>query len=136
MKDNINENLQISNGINKNTSYKAPPQRNLPIIQKLISAYKLWQEFLPHLPKTSRYSLGSKIDLLFLEVIETIFLASYSSKTERVIYLQKASLKLDSLKFFLQISWEIKSIDNNKYIKLSEHFNEIGKMLGGWMKQL
>lgn len=90
---------------------------------------------MPHFPKTSRYSLGSKIDSLFLEVIETIFLAGYSGKTEKIIYLREASLKLDSLKFFLQVSWEIKALDNKKYIKLSEHFNEIGKMLGGWMKQ-
>jgi hypothetical protein len=89
---------------------------------------------LPHFPKTSRYSLGSKIDSLFLEVIEAIFLAGYSNQTEKIIYLRRASLKLDSLKFFLQVSWEIKALDNKKYIKLSEYLNEIGKMLGGWMK--
>ena len=119
-----------------NISYKAPPPRNLPIIQKLISAYKLWQEFLPHFPKTSRYSLGSKIDSLFLEVVEAIFLAGYSGKTEKIIYLRKVSLKLDSLKFFLQVSWEIKALDNKKYIRLSEHLNEVGRMLGGWIRQL
>ena len=90
---------------------------------------------MPHFPKTSRYSLGSKIDSLFLEGIEAIFLAGYSNQMEKIIYLQKASLKLDSLKFFLQVSWEIKALDNKKYIKLSEHLNEVGKMLGGWMKQ-
>jgi len=47
-----------------------------------------------------------------------------------------ASVKLDLLKFFLQIAWEIKSLDNKKYILLSERLNEIGKMLGGWIKAL
>jgi predicted membrane chloride channel (bestrophin family) len=48
----------------------------------------------------------------------------------------KASNNLDLLKFFLQIAWEIKALDNKKYIALSEKLNEMGKMLGGWRKQL
>lgn len=39
------------------------------------------------------------------------------------------------LKFFLRVAWEIKSLDNKKYIIISEHLEEIGKMLGGWQKQ-
>lgn len=34
------------------------------------------------------------------------------------------------------ILWETKSIDNKKYIALSEKINGIGKMLGGWNGQL
>ena len=44
--------------------------------------------------------------------------------------------KLDLLKFFTQISWEMKSLDNKKYVTLSELLNEIGRMLGGWNRQL
>ena len=39
------------------------------------------------------------------------------------------------LKFFLQISWEIRALDDKKYIALSGYLTEIGKMLGGWIKQ-
>jgi hypothetical protein len=79
--------------------------------------------------------LGTKIDRLFIETTEYIFIASRMSKDQKLPYLQKASAKLDMLKFFLQIAWEIKSLDNKKYIILSEHLDEIGKMLGGWQKQ-
>jgi hypothetical protein len=34
------------------------------------------------------------------------------------------------------ILWETKSLDNKKYIALSEKIGEIGKMLGGWNGQL
>jgi len=87
-------------------------------------------------PKSSRYTLGIKIDSLFLEVIELIIKASYSDKLEKFISLKNASVKLDLLKFFLQITWEIKSLDNKKYILISEKMNEIGKMLRGWIKAL
>ncbi len=109
---------------------------NLSVLQKLNQAYKTWQEFVPHFPKTSRYTLGNKIDSLFLGTIESIFIASYLPIKEKTPWVIKASAKLDLLKFFLQIAWEIKALDNKKFIVLSEKLNEIGKMLGGWQKHL
>jgi hypothetical protein len=40
------------------------------------------------------------------------------------------------LKIFLMILWETKSLDNKKYIALSEKLNEIGRNLGGWHGKL
>jgi len=108
----------------------------LTLTQKLVSVYKLWHEFITDFPKDSRYTIGAKIDSQFLETIEFILRAGYSDKLEKMISLKRASVKLDLLKFFLQIAWEIKSLDSKKYIKLSEKLNEIGKMLGGWIKSL
>ncbi|KKS42624.1 hypothetical protein A3H03_03340 [Candidatus Kuenenbacteria bacterium RIFCSPLOWO2_12_FULL_42_13] len=112
-----------------------PPPTNPIIIHKLTAIYKLWHEFLPHFSKTSRYTLGIKIDSLFIETTENIFIASHLTKDHKLPFLQKASSKLDMLKFFLQVAWEIKSFDNKKYITLSEQLDEIGRMLGGWQKQ-
>ena len=113
-----------------------PAGFTLPIIQKLIQAYKLWNEFKNNFPKKSRYTLGAKIDSLFIDAVELLFIASYLNKEQKLPYIQKAGGKLDLLKFFLQISWELKTIDNNKYITLSRYLNEIGKMIGGWIKGL
>lgn len=44
--------------------------------------------------------------------------------------------KVDTIKVLLLILWEIKSIDNKKYIALSSSLEEVGKMLGGWNGQL
>jgi hypothetical protein len=103
-------------------------------LQKLVTAYKLWHSHLPHFPKTSRYTLGEKIDSLLVEVVEYIVVASYLSKQNKLPYLKKATLKLDILKFFLQVAWEIKALDTKKYITLSEHVDEIGRIVGGWRK--
>lgn len=116
-----------------------PPQRNfggsdLPVLNKASEAYKLWQSYLPDFPQTSRHTLGAKIDSLFVETVESIFTASWLYKDKKPPYIQKAVIKSDALKFFLHIAWEIKSFDNKKYIALSEMLNEIGKMLGGWLK--
>lgn len=113
-----------------------PPHSNLPVLQKLVAAYKIWQEFLRHFPKDVRYTLGSKIDRLFIETVETIFTAASLTREQKLPFIQKASLKLDTLKFFLQVAWESKALDNKKYIKISECLAEVGRMLGGWQKQV
>ena len=120
-----------------NVSSNPPPSPfGLSIIQKLVAIYKLWHEILPNFSRDSRHTLGAKIDALFLEVIENTVKAGYSDKVEKEIFLKRASVKLDLLKFFLQIAWEIKSLDNKKYINLSEKLLEVGKMLGGWIKSI
>ncbi len=102
----------------------------------MVAVYKLWLEFRDHISKKLRHTLGNKIDSYFLDTIELLLVASYLGKEQKRPYLQKAGNKLDVLKFFLQITWEIKALDNRKYAILSEQLNEIGKMIGGWNKGL
>lgn len=116
--------------------YNAPPARthtrNLLVVEKCVRAYALWHEFVRHLPKDSRYTLGKRIDEKFIELMEVLFRASTSRDKDKL--LEEADVVLNILKFLLRISWEIKAIDNKKYILLSERLDEIGKMLGGWRK--
>ena len=113
-----------------------PPPTSLPIITRITQAYKLWHDIVQHLPKNSRYTLGAKVDTVFLEVIELIFIAISLPKEKKIPHIQRAISKFDLLKFFLQISWDTKALDNNKYAMISEPLNEIGKMLGGWYRNL
>ena len=108
----------------------------MSVIQRLIEAYKIWHEYLIHFPKYTRHTLGSKVDNLFIETAGLLFTASYTSKDKKLPVIIEALSTFDLLKFFLQVAWEIKSLDNKKYAALSEQLNEIGRMLGGWYKQL
>jgi len=58
------------------------------------------------------------------------------NREQKIPYLQKAGGKLDLLKFFLQIAWELRALDEKKYISISEHLDEIGRQLGGWHRKL
>jgi hypothetical protein len=80
--------------------------------------------------------LGQKIDNLFVEAIEAIAIASFLSKEEKLPYVRVGIRKIDTLKILLMVLWETKSLDNKKYIALSEKLNIAGKMLGGWSGQL
>jgi hypothetical protein len=43
---------------------------------------------------------------------------------------------LDTLKFFLSVAWEGKIISNKHFEEISLKLVEIGKMLGGWQRNL
>lgn len=68
--------------------------------------------------------------------MEYIFLASITPREKKLPYLEKGAAKFDLLKFFLQLSWEVKALDNKKYALLMDPINSIGKMLGGWQKNI
>lgn len=73
---------------------------------------------------------------MFVEIIEAIAQAGFLSRQEKAPYVRLAIRKTDTLKILLMVLWETKSLDNKKYIALSEKIEEIGKMLGGWNGQL
>ena len=79
--------------------------------------------------RDARYTLGVKIDNLLIETIEQVYTANYASKGEKLPYLERAAGHLDLAKFFLAVLWEIKGLDGDKYIALSERLYEIGRCL-------
>jgi len=105
------------------------------ILEKIKSAYILWHGYHDTFPKTQRYSLGNRIDKIFIEWIEETATAYFLPQDKKLPYVV-ASRKLDLLKILLLVAWETKSLDNKKYIALSLPLDEVGKMLGGWSGQL
>ncbi|MDP2789236.1 MAG: four helix bundle protein [bacterium] len=112
------------------------PPPLLPLLAKVKSVYLIWIGFYNILPKIHKYSLGQKIDSIFVEIIEAISIATFLSREEKHPWVRLAIRKTDTLKILLMVLWETKSLDNKKYIALSLKIEEIGKMLGGWNGQL
>ena len=108
----------------------------IPLLQKSKDLYLLWYGYYKSLPKEHRYTLGTKIDNLLSEIIEAISSASFLMLNEKQPYIKLAIRKNDTIKIFLLILWETKSLDTKKYLTISEKINEIGRMLGGWNGQL
>jgi len=113
-----------------------PPQKLVPVLQKIKNSYSTWYKYFQILPKPHRYTLGQKIDNLFVEIIEAVAIASFLSKEEKQLWIKLAIRKLETLKILLMVLWENNSIEDKKYIILSTPLDEIGKMLGGWNGQL
>jgi len=96
----------------------------------------LWYGFYQTVPKTHRYTLGGKVDVEFVCLIEAVASATFLSKAEKQPWVRLAIRKLETLKIFLLILWETESLETKEYVALSIPLDEVGKMLGGWNGQL
>lgn len=99
------------------------------VLEKVKSAYILWHEYHNTLPKIQRYSLGNKIDKIFIEVIELIAFASFLPREEKLPYVRQAGRKFDILKILIMILWKTKSLDNKKCIALSLPLDEVDPLI-------
>lgn len=104
------------------------------VLQKAKQAYTAWIGIAEQIPRIHRYGLRNKVECYFLEFLESVFVAIFSPLTEKTHFIGTATKKLSSVKFFLQLCWENKLIPNNKYARLAEQLDELGRILGGWKK--
>lgn len=107
---------------------------DIPIFQKTYDLYKLTHAFRKDVPKVDRYTIWQRTENICLQVIETLLRANQSSGSEKVMLLTKASNKIDLIRVFIRLAHETKAIDQKKYLSLQSHLDEIGRMLGGWIK--
>ncbi|MBI4136114.1 MAG: four helix bundle protein [Candidatus Vogelbacteria bacterium] len=105
-------------------------------MQKLKEVYLIWFQYYQILPKTHRYTLGQRVDGTLIETIEATATAAFLSKIEKLPFVRLAIRKIDTVKILLMVLWETESLEDKKYINLSEKLGEIGRMLGGWHGQI
>lgn len=87
--------------------------------------------------RLDRITLGTKIDGIFLSMLELVFRGCFAyDKFEKLSLVSQAIAKNDLLKFFLQIGWEHKLLNHKKYGEIILYLDEAGRMLGGWKKSL
>ena len=108
----------------------------MPVLERIKHAYLLWHEYYSILPKVHRYTVGERIDALFIETMEAVSGAAFLPREKKVLPVVLAIRKLNTLALLLMILWETKSLRDKKYIALSIQLDDIGKMLGGWAGQL
>lgn len=107
---------------------------DIPIFKKMYDLYKSVHHIRASVPKQNRYSLWQRCEDTSLDVIEGILQAASMSRSEKVPILNNLSTKLNLLRVFIRLSYDIKSIDAKKYATLQEIIDEVGRMLGGWIR--
>lgn len=109
---------------------------SLPIFQKSYELVKLTLEYQPLVPKAVRYTLWQRTEAAALDILEGVIGVSQQAVVDREAALKKISVKLDMLRVFIRLAQESKAIDLKKYATLQERIDEIGRMLGGWLKAI
>mgnify|MGYP001602118311 CR=1 FL=1 len=107
---------------------------DIPIFKKTYDLYKTFYGYKDSVTKQDRYTIWQRCDNIVLDILENILLASQMYKAEKLPILEKVSVKLNFLRVFFRLMKEVKTIDNKKYAIMQELTDEIGRMLGGWIK--
>ncbi|MCX6808661.1 MAG: four helix bundle protein [Candidatus Berkelbacteria bacterium] len=107
-----------------------------PVIERLKSAYKQWILIERNLPKCERFGIGQKVDNLFTDLLDLLQKASFAPMDLKISLLSQALSTIDSLRFFIQLCWELKLIPANQFTQIGGEIEDIGKMVGGWRRGL
>lgn len=63
-------------------------------------------------------------------------MVAYTPLTSRREKVLLVSSSVDMLRIFIRLAADTKVIDKKLYLSLQEQIDEIGRMLGGWLKTL
>ncbi|MFA6077108.1 MAG: four helix bundle protein [Candidatus Paceibacterota bacterium] len=107
---------------------------DIPILRKSYDLYKEFYKLRLVVPKQDRYVLWQKCENTLITVLEGALLASQQSKMEKLPTLERTSVKLNFLKVCVRLMKDVKAINSKTYIVIEADLDEIGKMLGGWIK--
>jgi hypothetical protein len=106
----------------------------LPIINKTYQLYKPLVIINAKLEKAHRHSLGASTEQSVLDLLELLFMAAHAPKTHKSAYLLKAQAQLDTLRLKLRLYLELKLANETKLFQMQADLQEVGRMLGGWLK--
>lgn len=96
----------------------------------------MWVNIVPHIQKGARYTLGARIENKFLDLLEVSYAAYFTDKEKKGQKISEAVFMLDILKFLISVAWEGKLLSHKQFEDIAKKIEEVGKMLGGWKKNL
>ncbi|MEK7566331.1 MAG: four helix bundle protein [Patescibacteria group bacterium] len=109
---------------------------NASLIHKICEFYKKIYLLSPKIPKKDRFGIYLKIENLCLEVVNLIISAAFETKTNKTLVLNSARIKIEVLKRFFRMVYELNIIESKKYLEFETDLQEISKMTNGWIKYL
>lgn len=107
--------------------------QDLPVFVKWTDFLKWLLHATEKFPKKVRFTFSDRINNLALSVVEELVEARYSGNKRAI--LRSANLRLEKLRMLLRISYESRFLSKDAYKHGMYSLNEVGKMLGGWIKQ-
>ncbi len=92
--------------------------------------------FLPKIekfPRNYKFLFGDRLIELQFDLLENLIEAYYQK--EKLPSLRAANIGIEKLRHLLQISTEMKFISLNQLEYAARSLNQIGSMVGGWIRQ-
>jgi len=107
---------------------------DLPVFVRWMDYLNDLHVVLDRMPKKIRFSLSDRIFNLSLEVAEKLVKARYQKKKGPI--LNDINLSLEKIRILFRIAHEGKFINTKDFYRINKVLFEIGKMIGGWRKEV
>lgn len=108
---------------------------NNKTFQKTYDFYIHLYQTLYKIPKRDRFTWGQQTEMLAIEILGETARATYLPKGQKQTSLNLISTKIDLLKIFLRLGYDLRILDQKKYLARQGELQEIGRMVGGWLKR-
>jgi len=109
-----------------------PGIRDLIIYQKMYDYILYAFPIVSRFPKQQRYVLGQRIETGMLEIAERIVQANKSRNKRPVLF--EIDIRLEKLKLLIRLAKDLGMMSTRQYGLQCERLDEIGRLLGGWLK--
>lgn len=106
----------------------------LSIIEKTYQIYKRLVVIDAGLPNVHKISVSNTSQRALDNLLQLFFMAQHAPKTQKGAYLLKAQSQLDVLNLQLRLYLDLKLANETKIFQLLADLQEVGRMLGGWLK--
>ena len=106
---------------------------DIPILKRSYDLYKIFYDYRKLVPKNARFSIYERSENLIVEIVEFLLEAGYS-KNDKSLLLEKASVKLNILRFMIRLMKETNIFGTKKYVVLQATVDDLGRQLGGWIR--
>lgn len=83
-------------------------------------------------PRNHKFVLGDRIQVTAIGVLEGLIEATYTRNREHV--LSKVNLGIETLRFLIRLSADLKCMDRRRYEYAARSLNGMGRLVGGWIK--
>ena len=107
---------------------------DIPIFHRMYDLYKLLHSYQSKIPKSARYTLWQKCENTTLALLEALIETGYRKGEDRTQSLYTINNRLDLLKVLIRLAKDTHTIDNPQYLEIQTVIQEIGRMIGGWIK--
>jgi len=104
-----------------------------PIFVKTEAFMKWLLEHTAKYPKHERFRLAKRIDDALFDFHSLLTLAVYNPHESD--WLKQADVRLQLLRTYLRLAVELRYTDPQQFHYAAEHLDELGKLLGGWLKK-
>jgi len=105
---------------------------NYPVIVKSYDLTLWYLKKIEKLPKNHRFTIGERIQESLLDLVLILSDAIYSSNKKNLLL--QANRSIEKIRLLTRLLKDLTLLSNENFRFVANALNEIGAMVGGWMK--